>query len=166
MNEIFLAAKTVHILAATTWVGGMIFVAAVLAPKLRRLPAYQRGSLFSELGRRFSKVGWMAIVLLAVSGIIQTYIRAGGFERIFSGAFGTLLGVKLLVVALLVAESIIHDFVLGPKQTHWESRMASSEEPGPAYHRLRKATLWLARTQLLGALVVIVLGVILTRTGF
>ncbi len=166
MNELFLAAKIVHILALTSWVGGMIFVAAVMAPKLRNLPPQQRGSLFSELGRRFSKLGWIAIALLALSGFLQALVRAGDLFRAFSGTFGTILTVKLVLVFLLVVESALHDFVLGPRQTMWEQRMSSGEVPPAFYWRLRRTTQWLARTQLLGAIAVIVLGVLLTRTGF
>lgn len=166
LNELFLVAKTVHILAVSVWVGGMIFVATVLAPKLRRLPAYQRGTLFSELGRRFSRIGWIAIVLLVVSGLLQAYARTGDLMRIFSGTFGTLLALKVALVALLLAEGAVHDFLLGPRQTEWEQRMANGERPEPSYYSLRRKTLWLARTQLLGALIVVILGVVLTRTGF
>lgn len=166
LNELFLVAKTVHILAVSVWVGGMIFVAMVLAPKLRRLPAYQRGTLFSELGRRFSRIGWIAIVLLVVSGLLQAYARTGDLMRIFSGTFGTLLALKVALVALLLAEGAVHDFLLGPRQTEWEQRMANGERPEPSYYSLRRKTLWLARTQLLGALIVVILGVVLTRTGF
>lgn len=166
MNDLFLISKLIHILSVATWVGGMIFVAAVLAPKLRKLPASHRGFLFAEIGRRFSRIGWAAIVLLVASGLIQTLIRAGDWTRIFQGTFGTILAIKLIIVALLIVESIVHDFVLGPKQTLWEQRIVDGAQPGPSYQRLRKATVWLARTQLLGALAVITLGVILTRTGF
>lgn len=52
----------IHILAAISWVGGMIFVAFVLGPYVRRtFPPEGRPPLMAAVGRRFSYLGWCAI---------------------------------------------------------------------------------------------------------
>ncbi|HEU4437873.1 MAG TPA: DUF4149 domain-containing protein, partial [Methylomirabilota bacterium] len=62
-----LLVRWLHVLAAITWIGGMLFIALVLVPITRRLedPAL-RTRLVHEIGLRFRAVGWIALgVLLA-----------------------------------------------------------------------------------------------------
>ena len=42
-----------HLLAAVAWIGGMLFLATVLAPVTRNIPSSERTELFSRVGRHF-----------------------------------------------------------------------------------------------------------------
>ncbi len=61
---------SLHILAACVWVGGMIFLAAVVLPILRQ-PGYRSVAvpLIQAAGIRFRWVGWMALGTLVLTGI-------------------------------------------------------------------------------------------------
>src|SRR5687768_2371033 len=91
----------VHVLAAVVWLGGLFFFALVGAPVLRRMePAALRAALFQQLGERFRTVGWVAIVVLLVTGAINLYFRSVLDRDLWSTAFwstrfGRILGVKL-----------------------------------------------------------------------
>jgi len=139
-----LAIRWLHLMAAVTWIGGMLFIALVLVPVARRLsdPAL-RGRLLQETGRRFRTVGWVALGLLLASGLATLWNRP------------YLLGAprfhwKLALVALALVLSAVHDFVLGPR----------AGRPG-ANPALRGRASWVARLNVLVVLVVVLLGLAL-----
>ncbi|HWV44791.1 MAG TPA: hypothetical protein VN039_02010, partial [Nitrospira sp.] len=54
-----------HILAAVTWIGGMIFLSLVLAPLVRgRKAAPEFMALFRSAALRFRPIVWVAIAVL------------------------------------------------------------------------------------------------------
>jgi uncharacterized membrane protein len=131
-------------MAAITWIGGMLFVALVLVPVTRRVsdPAL-RTRLVQEAGRRFRTVGWIALGLLAASGLGNLWFRP------------YLLGVprfqwKLGLVVLALVLSAVHDFALGPR----------AGRPG-ADPALRVRASWLARVNVLVVALVVLLGLAL-----
>jgi len=122
MPALYYVNVTIHVLAAMLWLGGMFFLAVVGAPALRAIesPALRR-QLFQELGLRFRGVGWWAIGMLIVTGIVNLYYRGWlRWDGVFaSPAFwktsvGYSLAVKLGAVTAMVAVSAIHDFWIGP----------------------------------------------------
>ncbi len=139
-----LAVRWLHLLAAVTWIGGMLFIALVLVPVTRRLtdPAL-RVRLIQESGRRFRAVGWAALALLVLTGLASLALRP---YLLATARFQWKLG----LVALALGLSAVHDFVLGP----WAGR------PG-ADPALRRQVSWLARANLLVVLVVVLLGLAL-----
>lgn len=156
----------VHILSALVWVGGMFFVALVVVPVTRPLAPTQRGALLDAVGRRFRLIGWICIALLIVTGVINAGFRGVTWDSVFSGQvfgsqFGQVLAAKLVMVALMLVLSAIHDFVLGPASTR------ALEHPGlVSTHEvasLRQRASWIARVNALLALVVLFLAVALVR---
>jgi uncharacterized membrane protein len=72
----YFVSVTIHVLAAMLWLGGLLFLAAVGAPVLRRVePASLRAELFERLGTQFRNVGWVAIAVLVVTGVANLYFR-------------------------------------------------------------------------------------------
>jgi hypothetical protein len=87
----------------------LVFVAV---PPVQRLQGPERAALLRELGRRWRPIGWSALGIAAVTGVVLAQ-RAHAFD----GAprdFDWVLAVKGLLVGLLAAGSYLHDFVLGP----------------------------------------------------
>lgn len=156
---------TLHVLAALLWLGGMFFLAAVGAPVLRRVePASLRASLFQQLGLGFRRVGWPAIGVLLVTGVLNLHFRgllAGdvvGSAAFWSGPYGTALAVKLAAVTVMLLLSAVHDFVLGPRAARHDAHSAEGQ-------RLRKAASWVARANALAGLVLVMAAVRLARGG-
>jgi len=136
-----LAVRFLHVAAALTWVGGMLFVALVLVPVTRRLEdAALRRRLMHETGLRFRTVGWAAMALLVATGLVNVWLRP---ELLTLPRFW----VKATLVTLAVVLSAVHDFVLGPR--------AARPEASPS---LRPAASWVARVNLVLVLVVVYLG--------
>ena len=77
----------------------------------------------------------------------------------WNSPFGQVLGMKVIVVAILILLSMIHDFWIGP-----DSSRASRDAPtAEATLRLRKMASWMGRVSALLALLAILLGVMLVR---
>jgi uncharacterized membrane protein len=107
-----LALRIVHLSAAIVWTGGTIALVFVAVPPIQRLQGPERAALLRELGLRWRPLGWSALGVAAVTGLVLAQ-RA----HAFNGApndFDWVLGVKAVLVALLLAGAYLHDFVLGP----------------------------------------------------
>lgn len=165
MSTAYFITITIHVLAAIIWLGGMLFLALVGAPVLRQVePPALRARLFQQLGLRFRTVGWIALGVLIVTGVLNLHLRdllrweILGSGVFWGGAYGTALAVKLSAVAIMLVLSLLHDFVLGPA--------ASRVPPGSdAALALRRRASWLARVNAMVALVLIIAAVRLTRGG-
>ena len=71
-----IAAITLHVLAATIWVGGMFFAYLVLRPATLELEPPIRLKLWFSVFQRFFRWVWLAVVILPVSGywmLVQIY---------------------------------------------------------------------------------------------
>jgi len=137
--------RWLHVVAAITWVGGMLFLALVLVPATRREDPRLRTHLFHVVGLRFRTVGWIALGVLVATGIGNLWLNPA---LLTVPRLHWKLG--LVVVALLLA--VLHDFVLGPR----------ASRPG-ADPSVRVRASWLARVNVLIVLVIVALGLSLLR---
>jgi len=107
--------RIVHLLSATIWVGGTIVLVFVGVPAIRKLEGEARATAMRALGKRWRPLGWSAMGVAILSGLWLTHLH-GGFD---SGATGTdfdrTLILKSVLVALLVAGALVHDYALGPR---------------------------------------------------
>jgi uncharacterized membrane protein len=141
-----LVAVWLHVLAAITWIGGMLFIALILVPVTRRLEdPVLRTRLVRDTGRRFRTVGWIALGVLVVTGLLNLWTHPA---LLSSPRFHWKLG--LVVLTLIV--SAVHDFVLGPR----------AGAPG-ALPSARVRASWIARANVLLVLVIVLLGLSLVR---
>jgi uncharacterized membrane protein len=165
MHAFYLFSVWLHILAAIVWIGGMAFLILVLVPAIRQ-PQYRGvfASLIHWTGLRFRLVGWVCMGLLLLTGTFNLAYRGFGWTDLWSGklwqgSFGTILGAKLLLVAVILVASTVHDFSIGPRATSELQQAPASTEAV----RLRRQATWLGRLNMLLALVVVALGVMLVR---
>ncbi|NKE70824.1 DUF4149 domain-containing protein [Nitrospiraceae bacterium HYJII51-Mn-bac16s-1-B09] len=141
----------IHVLAAMFWVGGMLFFSIVLIPSLRKMPVLQRAELMSEIGRRFRWSGWISLGVLLTTGLLRLYSLE--FQEIRMGGW---LGTKLALIALMIALTLLHDIVLGPRSIQI-SRSAAAPHP------LQRTVRWMARLNLVVGLFVVLAAVYVAR---
>ncbi|GBC98453.1 hypothetical protein HRbin17_00965 [bacterium HR17] len=165
MWSLYFLAVWLHVLAATVWVGGMLFLSFVVIPTLRH-PEVQphRVKLLSLMAVRFRVIGWIALTTLLITGLFN--VAARGFTvrdaftgLLWEGEFGQTLAEKLTTFAVIVLLSAAHDFWVGPKAT------ASAQQGNPSadLERWRKAAAWLGRINVALALLMVAFGVMLVR---
>jgi len=135
----------------------MIFISLVLAPALRKLPQSSRLELLQTVGTATKAVGWIAILILLTTGILNVL----HLQIQWNSLIGRLLIIKLTLVTGIIILSALHDFFLGPLLT---ARLRAASAQDPSTLRLSILVPWLARINLLLALGVIYLAVLIARS--
>ena len=106
----------IHIVFSSLWVGGMIFMALVLAPVVRKLP--NSVELFKKVGIRYSLVGtFIGLPVLFLTGICNINNLGYSFIDIFksdsSNQYLFTLKHKIYLFFLTFILAIFHDIFLG-----------------------------------------------------
>ncbi|MFE4536728.1 copper resistance protein CopC [Streptomyces scopuliridis] len=82
-----------HLLAVATWLGGLTALLVAL---------YRAPSLENAAVRRFSRIAFISVVVLAVTGLYQSWRQVGSWSALWGTSYGQLLLVKVGLVAVLV----------------------------------------------------------------
>ena len=100
----------IHLTSAAIWVGGSLFIGAVLAPILKTMSysLEERLQMMIRVGRRFNKIAIPSLIILIGSGIYNSYSFFNNFELLFSTSYGNLLTIKIILVIALIITYIIH----------------------------------------------------------
>ena len=150
-----------HLLAAVSWIGGMMFLSVVLVPVLRREPfASQRALLFRTIALRFRVVVWGAIAVLLFTGPLLLHQR--GIPITDPSGWPLILATKLGLVTILLLLTLTHDLILGPRagrilQLPMESRTRFDQA-------LVRWSPWVARFSLVLVLAILFVAVLLVRS--
>lgn len=150
-----------HLLAAVSWVGGMIFLSLVLAPLVRSRKAVPEFmALFRSAALRFRPVVWVAMAILLMTGPMLLSHR--GLSVTAPASWPRIVTVKLTLVGLLLFLTLLHDLLLGPRV----SRVGTipESERTAAEQRVLKTARWLPRLSLLIALAVVIAATMLARS--
>lgn len=83
----------IHLLAVATWLGGL----TALLVALYRTPYIEAAAV-----RRFSGTAFVSVVVLAASGLYQSWRQVGSWSALGGTSYGQLLLVKVGLVAVLV----------------------------------------------------------------
>jgi putative copper resistance protein D len=106
--------QMVHLAAGGIWLGGLLPLGLLLRRAVR-----SDGAAFAPLARtalpHFSQMGYAAVVLVALTGAINSVMLVGSFRGLVTTAYGRLLLVKLLLVAAMVALALVNRLRLLPR---------------------------------------------------
>ncbi|MEW2065858.1 copper resistance protein CopC [Streptomyces sp. NPDC007346] len=83
-----------HLLAVAAWLGGLV----ALLVALYRTPDIGSGAV-----RRFSRVAFGSVLVLAATGIYQSWRQVGSWSALTGTRYGQLLLLKVALIALLLA---------------------------------------------------------------
>ena len=105
----------IHLLCASIWVGGAIFLGLVLAPLLKKMSfsIEERLNLMIKTGKRFNKIALPALLILIATGIYNSHLVLQSPEILFSTSYGIFLITKITLVIALIITFIIHIRVFG-----------------------------------------------------
>ncbi|MBT2509769.1 copper resistance protein CopC/CopD [Streptomyces sp. ISL-98] len=101
-----------HLLAVAAWLGGL----AALLVALYRTPGIERTAV-----RNFSRVAFASVVVLAATGLYQSWRQVGSWSALTGTAYGQLLLVKVGLVAVLVGIAWL--------SRRWTGRLAETVAP-------------------------------------
>ena len=140
-----------HLLGVVTWIGGLMYQAHVLAPAARRDGAVPLVGLL----RRARRVTWVAIALVVLTGLYNVTLL-GPLDRVLQTGAALLLALKFMLVLAAVAVAGQRDFAQVPRLAR---AVAAGDDPRPAL----SAIAWMDRVVLLLAVVIIYLGLAVSR---
>jgi putative copper export protein len=150
-----------HILAAVTWIGGMIFLSLVLAQLVRgRKAAPEFMALFRSEAFRFRPIVWVALAVLLATGPMLLSLR--GVQVSSPTSWTGIVTVKLMLVALLLLLTLLHDLVFGPQVSRVSAIPNSQRTAGERV--VFKTARWLPRLSLLIGLAVMIAATMLARS--
>ena len=150
-----------HILAAMSGVGGMIFLSLVLAPLVRgRKAAPEFMAMFRSAALRFRPIVWIAMAILLITGPMLLSHR--GLSVMAPASWPGIVTMKLTLVALLLFLTLLHDLVFGPQVSRVSAIAESQRTTGERV--IFKSARWLPRLSLLIALAVVVAAAMLARS--
>jgi uncharacterized membrane protein len=132
--------KYVHILAVVIAIGGMHYVMTVLMPVARKMGPPAGPQVLAAASKKFHVLVWVSIVLLLLSGLHLTFAK-GWLKTDRSALLMGKIGLALVIFAIALGQSL----------------------PIPALANFQKMRPLFLRVNLVLALVVIFLGVWLTR---
>jgi putative copper resistance protein D len=130
-----LAIRSLHLIAAAVWAGGMVFLGVAVGAARRTVSDRERVALFRRLGRRFLVVGGAALAVLIATGSDMAADRLGSFGDLFDTDYGKRLAEKLALVIVVVGLTAFHSAVQGPALSRL--RALALERPDDAELALR-----------------------------
>ncbi len=87
---------TAHIIAASAWIGGLV---ALVFVALTNTEVEHHGGA----AKRFSKVAFIAVVVVASTGSLQAVRQLAAISDLWSSTYGRLLIAKVVVIAMILA---------------------------------------------------------------
>lgn len=147
----------IHIICGAFWIGGMLFLPLVVLPGIKENP--ERIAILVKTGITFRYYGWIALITLLLTGLLNMHLRGLPFtwEFFSKSNYGNLVCYKILIFFTILTVSGFHDFFIGNKAIE-----EMQKNPNP---RLKTIARWTGRINLLLALTMAFLGVILSRGG-
>jgi putative copper resistance protein D len=123
------ANHAVHLLSAATWVGSLLPLLACL----RYIRDLRHRAAATVALRRFSAAGHVAVVVVVLTGMVNTGMTLHAWPVHWASTYQLLLAIKIAVVALMIAQAVVNRYVIVP---------AMRERPDAALRALVRGT-WL-----------------------
>jgi putative copper resistance protein D len=111
LGNLHLAADALHLIAAASWIGGLVPFALLLAAVRR----HDGASLAPDAIRRFSTLGIVSVATLAMTGLVNSWILVGSLRGLLVTEYGQVLMLKLAVFAAMLVFAAVNRFALTPR---------------------------------------------------
>lgn len=111
-TALYVLADWLHMLAASAWVGGLIFLVLLLAVAPASLPSRfigtavapsERAEVLGGVITRFHVLALASVGVLIGTGILSSLIQVGSFPGLLATGYGNVLLVKLALLAPMLA---------------------------------------------------------------
>jgi putative copper resistance protein D len=111
LGNLHLAADALHLVAAASWIGGLVPFALLLAAVRR----HDGASLARDAAQSFSTLGIVSVATLAMTGLVNSWILVGSFRGLLVTEYGQVLMLKLVVFAAMLVFAAVNRFALTPR---------------------------------------------------
>lgn len=141
---------SLHLVGAGAWLGGLVGLIDLAVASFRGTKEAERDAC--EAALRFSKMGYAAVAVLVVSGLINSWFLVGSFTNLVTTTYGQLLLLKLVLFSAMVMFAGFNRFFVVP--TLLRSSTADMK------HGLRKLLINAVAEQSLGLAIVLIVSLL------
>ena len=132
------AIRSLHLIGAAVWTGGLVFLGIAAAVARRTIPAAARIVFFRALGRRFAAVAAVAAAAIAATGIDMAVDQLASWSALLDTGDGRILFAKTVLFALALVEAAVHSLVLGPRLGRLRQALLDAPDDGALQDSLRR----------------------------
>lgn len=149
-----------HLVAASIWVGGSIFIGIVLAPLLKTISDSVEGrlSIMIRVGRKFNKIGIPSLIILIATGIYNSVGFISKPDLILSTNYGVVLLIKIILVVILIITFAIHVRLI---RSEVERKIESKELSSELLQKVRSKIIMLGRITVLISVAILLMAALL-----
>ncbi len=100
----------VHLVSASIWIGGSLFIGVVLSPLLKTMSnsIEERLQIMIRVGKRFNKIAVPSLIILIGTGLYNSHMLLTKPDLLVATSYGTFLLVKIILVILLIITYVVH----------------------------------------------------------
>jgi copper transport protein len=103
-----------HLLAASLWIGGMLYLSLIYLPVIQKLTGLERTRALLTILPRFSPLAIVGVLILTVTGPFNATFHMTSFDQLIDTAYGRTLVIKNVLVGAMLIVSAIHVGLLRP----------------------------------------------------
>lgn len=155
----------VHLICASIWVGGSIFLGLILAPMLGSITSSmeERLSVMIRVGRRFNMVALPSLLVLVLTGLYNSRAYLTEPSMLVRTDYGIILLIKIVVVMGVLITYFIHIRLLS---NDVEKKIKTENVYSMYVQSIRSKIIVLGRITVIMSVVVLLLAAILQSGGF
>jgi uncharacterized membrane protein len=133
-----------HLISASIWVGGSLFIGVVLAPLLKTISesVEERLGIMIRVGRKFNKIAVPSLIILIVTGLYNSKYILSNPETIFATNYGIILTIKIILVLALIIIFAIHVRII---RFDFEKKIETKQLSQESIQKLRSKIISLGR---------------------
>jgi copper resistance protein D len=126
----------IHLTSAAIWVGGSLFIGAVLAPILKTMSysLEERLQIMIKVGRKFNKIAIPSLIILISTGIYNSTSYFSNHELLLSTSYGNWLTIKIILVIAIIITYVVHVRII---RKEVEEKIMSKQMTEKQIQRLR-----------------------------
>lgn len=117
-----------HLAAAGIWVGGLFQMALTVPKSIGHLTGEQRLGVLARVIPLFSRLAVAATILIALTGIYNSWIHLNGFSDLWRAPYGITLLIKIVLFLPMLALGAFNTFVLRPRAERLTSEAVSDND--------------------------------------
>ena len=153
-----------HLVAASIWVGGSIFLGVVLSPMLKMITrtVEERIVILIKVGRRFSYIALPSLVILVLTGIYNAKAFLFDPDALYQSNYGAILMFKIAAVVATFIAYILHIRIIN---TEIETKITTGNASKTYIHSIRSKIIFLGRVIVILSILILLLGAFLDSGG-
>ena len=150
----------IHLISASIWVGGSLFIGVVLAPILKKMEfsLEERLRIMIKVGRKFNKIAIPSLIILIITGLYSSHLILSKPDILLSSSYGNILIIKIILVIALIVIFMTHVKVI---RKEVEEKILDNKMSEKQIQKLRKKIIILGEATVILSIVILFLAALL-----